>query len=377
MGADWINFAYIFSNAAIQSITNFARLTKNHPARTMKALAAFTSAGFMAPLISMMAYALLGDDEETYWDIPEGVRRNNIVLPIPFSKGFLKIPLPHELRPFYAIGELAMSVLLGKEEVEDALKEAAMVFADLIPVDLTGNGGNLIVNLTPTVVQPVVQLVANKDYFGSPIYRKYDYNEKEPEWTKAYRGSNAYLVDATRWLNEITGGDNHKRGAINLNPAVIEHLFEGYLGGAGKTLNKTAKTISMIWDEDSRIIRNVPVVSSFIQTPNKLTSNSNLNEEYYDAIDEFKETERILRGYKRDARMGYEEYAEKLSELVDSPTFQRYRLMKGYKDAIAKYSQYLVDVDPTTRSELETAIMELKVAMLDELEKLEEQNRKE
>ena len=377
LGADWINFAYIFSNAAIQSITNFARLTKNHPARTMKALAAFTSAGFMAPLISMMAYALLGDDEETYWDIPEGVRRNNIVLPIPFSKGFLKIPLPHELRPFYAIGELAMSVLLGKEEVEDALKEAAMVFADLIPVDLTGNGGNLIVNLTPTVVQPVVQLVANKDYFGSPIYRKYDYNEKEPEWTKAYRGSNAYLVDATRWLNEITGGDNHKRGAINLNPAVIEHLFEGYLGGAGKTLNKTAKTISMIWDEDSRIIRNVPVVSSFIQTPNKLTSNSNLNEEYYDAIDEFKETERILRGYKRDARMGYEEYAEKLSELVDSPTFQRYRLMKGYKDAIAKYSQYLVDVDPTTRSELETAIMELKVAMLDELEKLEEQNRKE
>ena len=377
LGADWINFAYIFSNAAIQSITNFARLTKNHPARTMKALAAFTSAGFMAPLISMMAYALLGDDEETYWDIPEGVRRNNIVLPIPFSKGFLKIPLPHELRPFYAIGELAMSVLLGKEEVEDALKEAAMVFADLIPVDLTGNGGNLIVNLTPTVVQPVVQLVANKDYFGSPIYRKYDYNEKETEWTKAYRGSNAYLVDATRWLNEITGGDNHKRGAINLNPAVIEHLFEGYLGGAGKTLNKTAKTISMIWDEDSRIIRNVPVVSSFIQTPNKLTSNSNLNEEYYDAIDEFKETERILRGYKRDARMGYEEYAEKLSELVDSPTFQRYRLMKGYKDAIAKYSQYLVDVDPTTRSELETAIMELKVAMLDELEKLEEQNRKE
>lgn len=377
LGADWINFAYIFSNAAIQSITNFARLTKNHPARTMKALAAFTSAGFMAPLISMIVYALLGDDEETYWDIPEGVRRNNIVLPIPFSKGYLTIPLPNELRPFYAIGELAMSVLLGKEEVEDALKEAAMVFADLIPVDLTGNGGNLIVNLTPTVVQPVVQLVANKDYFGSPIYRKYDYNEKEPEWTKAYRGSNAYLVDATRWLNEITGGDNHKRGAINLNPAVIEHLFEGYLGGAGKTLNKTAKTISMIWDEDSRIIRNVPVVSSFIQTPNKLTSNSNLNEEYYDAIDEFKETERILRGYKRDARMGYEEYAEKLSELVDSPTFQRYRLMKGYKDAIAKYSQYLVDVDPTTRSELETAIMELKVAMLDELEKLEEQNRKE
>lgn len=373
LGADWINFAYIFSNAAIQSITNFASLMKNHPARTMKALAAFTSAGFMAPLISMMAYALLGDDEETYWDIPEWVRRNNIVLPIPFSKGYLTISLPHELRPFYAIGELAMSVLLGKEEVEDALMEAAKGFTNLIPVDLTGNGGNLIVNLTPTALQPIAQIIANKDYFGTPIYKKYDYNEKEPEWTKAYRGTNAYLVDATRWLNEITGGDNHKRGVINLNPAVIEHLFESYLGGVGKTLNKTAKTISMIWDEDSRMVRNIPVVSGFIQVPNKLTSNSNLNEKYYDAIDEFKETERILRGYKRDARMGSGEYAEKLSELIDSPTFQRYQQMKGYKDVINELSGRLVDVDPTTRNELDTLIMELKVEMLDELEKLEDQ----
>ena len=304
LGADFMNFCYIFFNAAIQSMANFGRLMYHHPAKTMAALTLFSSAGFIVPMLNLALIAASGgdddDDDNTYWDLPEWVRRSNIVLYIPFTeKGFITIPLSHELRPFYGMGEIAFSCLMRKESPEEALKKAAAGFSGMSPVDLTGNGGNIAVNMTPTIGQPFAQIIANTDYFGKPIYRRYDWNELDPEWTKAYKGTSSWLVDGTRWLNEFTGGDNVESGTIDWNPAIIEHLFEGYFGGMGKTLNKAQKTLEMMWNEDMREWRNVPVMSSFYQDGDVRTAGSQLNREYYEAVEEMKETEHLFSGYKK------------------------------------------------------------------------------
>lgn len=383
LGAKYMNFAYIFFNAAIQSVANFGKLMAKHPAKTTMALTLFSSAGFLVPMMNLAIQALLGgdDDDNSYWDLPEWVRRNNLVLYVPWSEnGYMTLPLPHEMRPFYSMGEIAYSVLAGKENVEDGLSKATTGFSSMLPIDLTGNGGNVLVSVTPTIGQPFAQIIANKDYFGKPIYRKHEWNKKDPEWTKAYKSTAPWLVDGTRWLNEITGGNNVDKGWIDKpflggvslnNPALIEHLFESYLGGVGKTLNKTQKTLEMLWNEDLREWRNVPVISSFYQTADERTTGSQVNREYYDAVDEMEDVQHSLSGYKNQVRMGNIEYAEKIDELINSEVFKRYALVKGYHKAIQKASDALKLIDPTQREEVETMIMNLKVEMLDKLKGLD------
>lgn len=374
LGASVMNFSYIFFNAAIQSVANFGKLMAKHPAKTTMALTIFSSAGFLVPMMNLAIQALLGgdDDDNGYWDLPEWVRRNNLVLYVPWSEnGYMTLPLPHEMRPFYSMGEIAYSVLAGKENIEDGLSKAATGFSSMLPIDLTGNGGNVAVSLTPTIGQPFAQIIANKDYFGKPIYRKHTWNEMDPEWTKAYKSTAPWLVDGTRWLNEITGGNNVDAGTININPALIEHLFESYFGGVGKTLNKTQKTLEMLWNEDLQEWRNVPVISSFYQTADERTTGSQINREYSKAVDEMEDVQHSLSGYKNQVRMGNIEYAEKIDELINSEVFKRYALVKGYHKAIQKASDALKLIDPTQREEVETMIMNLKVEMLDKLKGLD------
>ena len=377
LGASVMNFAYIFFNATIQSLANFGKLMAKHPAKTTIALTLFSSAGFIVPMLNLAVQAMFGgddDDENGYWDLPEWVRRNNIVLYVPWSdNGYITIPLPHEMRPFYGMGEIAYSCLMDKENVEDGLQKSLAGFSALLPIDLTGNGGNIAVNMTPTIGQPFAQIIANTDYFGKPIYKRHEWNERDPEWTKVYKGTTPWLVDGTRLLNEATGGDNVKSGAIDLNPALIEHLFESYLGGVGKTINKSQKTLEMLWNEDLREWRNVPVVSSFYQTAEERTAGSQINREYYNAVDEMEDTQHLFSGYKREVKMGNIEYAEKVNELINSEVFKRYGLVKGYSNAINKATNALKLIeDPTKREDVETTIMNLKVEMLEKLGDLEE-----
>lgn len=373
-GASVMNFAYIFFNATVQGLANFGKMMYHHPVKTTAALSSFTMAGMLVPLLAVAMQAMFGDDDEnSYWDLPEWVRRNNLVFFVPWSgNGYLTIPLPHELRPFFGMGELAFSCLAGKEDVEDAIAKGVQGFSGLLPLDYTGNAGNIAVNFTPTIAQPFAQLVVNKDYFGKPIYKKNDYNELDPEWTKAYKGTNAWLVNATKWLNEATGGDNVKSGLIDLNPAQIEHLFESYLGGVGKTLNKGAKTFSMLWDEDMREWRNVPVASSFYQEAEERTTGSQMNREYFDYKEEHDEIEHRISGYKKQVRMGAMEYAEVLNDFMQSPEFKRYAKLKGYVNAVSKMNSKLKYADKTQREEIEQRITEIKQQLVDELHEDEE-----
>ena len=128
-----------------------------------------------------------------------------------------------------------------------------------------------------------------------------------------------------------------KSGTIDLNPAVLEHLAEGYLGGLGKTINKTAKTFAMLWNEDYRSTRNIPVVGGFLTS----TDGRKHDNSYSKLMEEYKEVDHLYTGYKKKARMGSEEYATLLDELMKSPEFRRYQKIKGYKNAIDKYNQLL------------------------------------
>lgn len=372
MGARFMNFAYIFFNAAVQSVANFGKLMYHHPGKTMAALGVYSGLGMLMPLLNAAMIAAMGGDEEDYWSLPDWVRRNNIVIFAPWTdEGFITIPLPHELRPFYGMGEAAYSALVGKQEVEDAIGDVALGFSGLLPVDFTGNAGSVVVNFTPTFVQPFAQLMANTDYFGKPIYKDNGFNELDPEWTKAYKGTNSALVAATKWLNELTGGDEVKSGVIDWNPAQIEHLIESYTGGLGKTANKFLKTLSMLWDDDMREWKNVPAFSSFYQKADERTEDRRLNEAYYKALDEAELVQHDFNGYRKQLRRGNLEFEDELTELMATPEFDRYLIVNEYDKIIGKLYQALKGYEESlTDEQIEQINENIRVLKAEMLEKV-------
>jgi hypothetical protein len=375
MGAGVMNLMYLFFNATVQSLANFGGLFKNHPVKATTAATLMASAGMLVP---MLMAALSDDEEQKYYDLPDWVRRNNLCLRIPATDTFITIPMPHELRPFYGLGEIFSSMLSGQMSVADGLKEAAQGFASLSPIDFLGNDGDLRVNLTPSLFQPLAQLAVNKDYFGTPIQKETPYNELDPEWTKAYKGTNATLVEVTKAINTLGSGDEVKSGGwLDWSPAKIEHIFESYLGGMGKTLNRAGKTISMLWNEDAQTWRNVPIASSFVYKADERNQNRAINEKYYEAIDEAEDTAHTVARYKKIAKnpnnLSAMEYAEKLDEFMKSPTYKRYTVINDAKKKITKAFKELDNVDKADRKAVEDFILETKLKMFEELENIEEQ----
>ena len=372
MGAAEMNTLYLFFNAAVQSTANFGRMMKKHPKKTIAALGVYGMAGFLAPTLAALSAALFGDDDDEYWDLPEWTRRNNICLRTPWF--WVTIPLPHELRPFYGLGELAASWMYGKEELGDAIKKAALGFTDMLPLDFTGSGGDLVINLAPTALQPVFQLKENVDYFGVPIYKDTPYNESAPEWKRVYKGTSQWLVDGTKWLSDARGGHLAKGGVIDFNPAMIEFVFESYTGGLGKTLNRMAKTTEMLWNEDIREMRNVPVFSSFLYTGGERTKNSRMKRVYHDLVEEFKGYNYINTELRKEYRNNPIEAAKLYSEFAASPEYKKWQIIKAYKkhiDKIEKAIRERTDLPPEKLQFLEDRALELKTKLYEAVEEIE------
>ncbi len=377
---------FLFFNAAVQSLANFTNLAKANPKRFSAVIGGYTAAGMLLPIMNNLLISMFGgdDDKDAYENLPEWVRKNNFCFWLGGDK-FLTIPIPIELRAFYGAGELFRSYAEGKGDNRNIGMELMGQFTELLPINPFGGGewnipkgtptknivGTIAGNLMPDAGKPIYQVVQNKDFFGKPIYKD-SFNELMPEWTKAYAGTSKALVSSTKFLNEVTGGDKYERGALNINPAVLEHFFESYFGGLGKTINQTGKTISMIWDEDERMWRSVPVLNRFLSGGDEKNVFSRVNEAYYNYLGEFKIVENKLRGYKKEMKSGDVLYMEKLKELENSSEYKRYSVLKKYQKRVKSYQDLIKEeTDRETRKEFETGLNLLKTEIVEQLRSIE------
>lgn len=322
---------YVFWNAAIQGTTNFGRQIKRHPAK------AFTGMAAMFLLGAIIAY-LGGDDEEddknAYYNLPEYVRRTNIL----FRAGdsWISIPLPIEYRAMYGMGELMMSVLSGKEHFagEEIAEAIAAQMTQILPLDfLEGGGGwNAFV---PSIAKPVVEaFVIEKSWTGMPLYKDTPFNKNKPEWTKAYKSANKYIVGLAAALNEATGGDAHTKGWIDINPAKIEYMLNGYFSGVTGTIDKMVKTVETVAGIREYDPRSIPLWNRLVKAGDERTEYRAVNNEYFRLKKEHDVLKERLRSYEKDTDNGIFDYAEKIDFLYNSPEYARYEIFEDYRKDI-------------------------------------------
>lgn len=359
---------FVFWNAAIQGTTNFGRQFKKHPAK------AFTASAIMFLLGAVIAGIGMGDgdddaDANSYWNLPEYVRRSNILFKI--GDQWVSIPLPVEYRAIYGMGELMVSAMSGKEHFtgSELGKAIAGQATQVLPIDFLEGGGG-VKAFVPSAVKPFAEVYSNKSWTGMPIYKDTPYNKYMPEWTKAYKSANKYLVRIAKTLNESTGGDAYTKGSVDINPAQIEYLLNGYFGGVSGTIDKLSKSAETIAGDREYDPRNFLLLNRILKNGDERTEARAINNEYMRVKEEHDVLKARMKHYENDTDKGLFDYADKIDFLYNSPEFARYEIFEDYsKDIDALYQELKEANDGAEHLSIEKELTELKKEMIEEMNK--------
>ena len=356
---------YVFWNAAIQGTTNFGRQFKRHPAK------AFTASATMFILGALIAGMGMGDDgdddKNSYWNLPESVRRSNILFRV--GEQWVSIPLPVEYRSIYGMGELMVSAMSGKEHFTNSElgKAIAGQVTQILPIDfLEGEGG--VKAFVPSAVKPFAEVISNKGWTGMPIYKDTPYNKNMPEWTKTYKSANKYLVGLAKTLNEVTGGDAYTKGSVNINPAQIEYLLNGYFGGVSNTIDKLTKSAETIAGKRDYDPKSFLLLNRVLKSGDERTEERAINREYYRLKEEYEILRDRLKNYENDTDNGVFDFSEKINFLYNSPEYARYEIFEDYREDIEGLYKELKDaMSDEERAEIEVELTGLKKQMIEEM----------
>lgn len=359
---------YVFWNAAIQGTTNFGRQVKRHPAKS------FTGIAAMFLLGAIVAY-LGGDDDDdddknAYYNLPEYVRRSNILFRA--GNSWVSIPLPVEYRAVYGMGELMISILNGKEHLTggEIAESITGQVTQILPIDLLEGGGGLNA-FVPSAYKPLWEAyVAEKSWTGMPLYKDTPWNKDMPEWTKAYKSANKYIVGLANVMNEATGGDSYTKGAIDFNPAKIEYMLNGYFGGVFGTIDKLSKTVETVTGNREYDPRSFLLANRLVKAGDERTEYRAVNNEYFRLKEEHDRLKSRLKHYEEDTDNDIFDYAEKIDFLYNSPEYEWYEIFEDYRrDIDDLYNELNDTVDDEERKNIEAELNELKKEMIEEMNK--------
>lgn len=369
--ANFVRPAYLFVNAGIQAFSNIVKVAVKNPKKISALFAFYTLSGaIMAPALAL----LLGGDDglDDYYNLGEWERQNNLCLYT--GKGFIKIPLPHELRVFHRTGDNILHALAGKKDVTEAMIEIPLGFSDLIPIDPMGAVEASWAEYTPDFMKPFTQLAANRNFMGGRIYNEW-IDPNTPGYLKARTNKKGkpftpdILVNTSKTLDNITGGDGVEQGLISINPDLVEHFARGYFGGLYSTAMQSINFASKLagFNKSGDItIRDTPLKTFFTSNEDLNVSSSGINNKFYKIKDEVKEIRRKIKGYENQANKGdisVEDFSAKISKLSkDIEKLQRvYPLMQE----IDKHEKALKDLDGEDQKKVERAISDWKKQVIE------------
>ena len=356
---------YVFWNAGIQGMANFAKVSKNNPKGAIVACAAMFVSG---ALVAMLGY---DDEERDYYNLPEYVRRSNLCFKV--GNSWVTIPLPIEYRAIYGLGELCASVINGGDKYtpKETAEKVAQQFSQLLPLDMLEGGGGWN-PLIPTFAKPLAEAyVFNTDWTGLPIYKENTFNELDPEFTKAYKNANDILVGMSEYLNSIDLGRNGnaaKKGDIDINPAKLEYVLEGYFGGLATTFNKMVKMGETAFGDREFEWRNMLIASRLVKEGDERQEAKRVQNQYYNYKQEAEETSNQLRYFRGEKRKGILDNADELDFLHHSPEYLRYTIFNEYDEDITALNKKIKEMpDGKEKDNLVIELDALRKELVDQL----------
>lgn len=319
-GWQMIRNLYLFINPAVQSLQTLGALVKHHPFKFTAVTASWLASGVLVPIVNAALMSLLDgdDDKDKYWQFTKWDRRNNLIMWVPFTHEYVKIPLAQEFRAFYGLGDMIASKMMGGELAEESWSQYAEDLlgqvVDMLPLDPTGYDGNIAVSLMPNAIRPVFELAFNVDFTGKPLFKETEYNKYDPNFTKAYVGTPDWLVRASRMINSI-GNDypDVQQNSIDAfgdprynlnNPAVVDHVLSSYLGGAYTMGSQVLGVLTKSLNDPKEIkVADIPLFSKFVSNPDDRPVTKKQGDEFWDMKENHDRAANTLSKLKKQAKV--------------------------------------------------------------------------
>lgn len=319
-GWQMIRNLYLFINPAVQSLQTLGALAKHHHFKFTAVTASWLASGVLVPIVNAALISMLGgdDDKDKYWQFTKWDRRNNLIMWVPFTHEYIKIPLAQEFRAFYGIGDMIASKMMGGELAEESWSQYAEDLlgqvVDMLPLDPTGYDGNIAVSLMPNAIRPVFELAFNVDFTGKPLFKETEYNKYDPNFTKAYVGTPDWLVRASRMVNSI-GNDypDVQQNSIDAfgdprynlnNPAVVDHVLSSYLGGAYTMGSQVLGLLTKSLNDPKEIkVADIPLFSKFVSNPDDRPVTKKQGDEFWNMKENHDRAANTLSKLKKQAKV--------------------------------------------------------------------------
>lgn len=319
-GWQMIRNLYLFINPAVQSLQTLGALAKHHPFKFTAVTASWLASGVLVPIVNAALMSLLGgdDDKDKYWQFTKWDRRNNLIMWVPFTHEYVKIPLAQEFRAFYGVGDMIASKMMGGELAEESWSQYGEDLlgqvVDMLPLDPTGYDGNIAVSLMPNAIRPVFELAFNVDFTGKPLFKETEYNKYDPNFTKTYVGTPDWLVRASKMVNSI-GNDypDVQQNSIDAfgdprynlnNPAVVDHVLSSYLGGAYTMGSQVLGVLTKSLNDPKEIkVADIPLVSKFVSNPDDRPVTKKQGDEFWNMKENHDRAANTLSKLKKQAKM--------------------------------------------------------------------------
>ncbi len=319
-GWQMIRNLYLFINPAVQSLQTLGALAKHHPFKFTAVTASWLASGVLVPIVNAALMNLFGgdDDKDKYWQFTKWDRRNNLIMWVPYTHEYVKIPLAQEFRAFYGVGDMIASKMMGGELAEESWNQYAEDLlgqvVDMLPLDPTGYDGNIAVSLMPNAIRPVFELAFNVDFTGKPLFKDTEYNKYDPNFTKAYVGTPDWLVRASRMVNSI-GNDypDVQQNSIDAfgdprynlnNPAVVDHVLSSYLGGAYTMGSQVLGLLTKSLNDPKEIkMADIPLLSKFVSNPDDRPVTKKQGDDFWDMKENHDRAANTLSKLKKQAKV--------------------------------------------------------------------------
>lgn len=372
-GWQMIRNLYLFINPAVQSLQTLGALAKHHPFKFTAVTAAWLASGVLVPIVNAALMSLLGgdDDKDKYWQFTKWDRRNNLIMWVPFTHEFVKIPLAQEFRAFYGVGDMIASKMMGGELAEETWSQYAEDLlgqvVDMLPLDPTGYDGNIAVSLMPNPIRPVFELAFNVDFTGKPLFKETKYNKYDPNFTKAYVGTPDWLVRVSKMVNSI-GNDypDVQQNAIDAfgdprynlnNPAVVDHVLSSYLGGAYTMGSQVLGVLTKSLNDPKEIkMADIPLVSKFVSNPDDRPVTKKQGDEFWNMKENHDRAANTLSKLKKQAKMdgdysmlerfyGSEEYKQYKQEDVKVKKYEEDKKKERAEESGEEYRPHKLNAE--------------------------------
>ena len=283
-------------------------------------------------LVTMMNRAMSDEDEDGvifYDKIPDYIKERNMIIMNPRNgKDYYKIPLPYGYSLFSSLGSTIVDVTEGGKDWDEALMFLSSSTINAFSPVSFGQSKDLFNHVgksaTPTVLKPIVDVMTNETYFGSPVYAAQSpYGVPKSESAMAFRSPKG-VQDFFEWMNDATGGSEYKSGWADMNPDKPWYMFEYAIGGAGKFVKRSGELVTKLAakseNNDFKIAANdVPFLRILYGEASKYYDSGKYNEAKIDITQLSKE-------YKEDRKSG-------------DPS--RYKGVVLLKDRLDKYEKQL------------------------------------